>query len=323
MVKHSATPPVPSATPIAPPQSPPSPGAEVTKCGYVAIMGRPNVGKSTLLNRLLGSKISITADKPQTTRHQIVGVKTQGAVQALYVDTPGIHHKNHTTLNQQMNRAAWSALQDVDVLLFVVDRTRWTDDEERILEKMKNITVPFIVVINKVDHLANKNELLPALQKLGEKIPAQAFFPVSAKTGVGVAELETYVLGLLPAGPHLFGAEDKSNRQQRFHISEIVREKLIRFLGDELPHATTVEIERLQKGEKITEIHAVIWVEREGQKKIIIGAGGSHLKKMATAARKSLEQYLNGKVMLRTWVKVKSGWRDDREFLKNVGMMDE
>lgn len=294
-----------------------------TRCGYVAIIGRPNVGKSTLLNQILGSKMSITAGKPQTTRHQILGVKTQADLQAIYVDTPGIHSDNQTELNKQMNKAAWSVCHDVDLIVFVVDRTKWTAQEDIIAERLKQGDVPVIVAVNKIDHLDDKSALLPALQTIADKVPAEAYYPISAKTGDGVKAMEQAINEHLPEGPHLFGPEDKTNRQLRFQLAETVREKLIRFLGDELPHATTVEIERIQKKPNVTEVHALIWVERDSQKKIIIGSGGQTLKRIATQARHDCEKLLDDKVMLRTWVKVKKGWRDDTNFLTDAGYMDD
>jgi len=291
-------------------------------CGYVAIVGRPNVGKSTLLNHLLGQKISITSRKPQTTRHQVLGIKTLGKHQIVFVDTPGLHMNAGKAINRYMNRAASSAIRDVDVVIFVVDRTAWTEEDARVLEQIKHAGLPTILVVNKVDLLADKAELLPHLQSLAEKADFSAILPVSALRQHNVDALEAQVLRLLPESVHFFPEDQITDRSQRFLAAEIVREKIMRQLGDELPYAITVEIEEFAQEEGMLHIAAVIYVERKGQKKILIGEKGSRLRSIGSDARRDMEALFDSKVMLRLWVKVKSGWSDDERALRSLGYED-
>ena len=293
------------------------------RCGYVAIVGRPNVGKSTLLNCILGQKISITANRPQTTRHRILGVKTNKDSQVVYVDTPGLHLGGKQAINRYMNRAASSSITDVDVIIFVVDRTQWTEEDAHVLEKIKNAHVPVILAINKIDGLKEKDVLLPHLEMLGSKYAFNQIIPISAQKGEGVAQLETTVENLLPVSPPFFPDDQITDRSERFMAAEFVREKLVRSLSQELPYATTVEIEKFSVENGMRHIAAVIWVEREGQKGIIIGKKGQQLKKIGELARKDMERAFDGKVFLQLWVKVRSGWADDERVLRSLGYQDD
>ena len=289
------------------------------KCGYVAIIGRPNVGKSTLLNHILGMKLSITSRKPQTTRHQIMGVKTVKNGQFIFVDTPGIHSGGNKAINRYMNRAASSVIHDVDVVLFIVQSLKWTDEDELVLHQLKDVEAPVILLVNKVDQVADKDQLLPYIQKISEKYDFKNVLPISAMKGDNLPQLESYLLELLPEGPAVFEEDQLTDRSTRFLVAEIIREKLVRELGNELPYQTTVEIERYKDEEKITRIHALILVETKGQKVIVIGDKGAKLKSIGTNARKDIEALIDRKVFLQLWVKVKSGWSDSETSLKNLG----
>jgi len=289
------------------------------RCGYVAIIGRPNMGKSTLLNHMLGLKLSITSRKPQTTRHQIMGVKTVEKGQFIFVDTPGIHSGGSKAINRYMNRAASSVIHDVDVVLFLVQSLKWTDEDELVLNKLKDVEAPVILLINKVDQVAEKDLLLPYIQKISEKYDFKNVLPISAMKGDNLPQLEDYLLELLPQGPAVFAEDQFTDRSTRFLVAEIIREKLVRELGNELPYQTTVEIERYKDEENITRIHALILVETKGQKVIVIGDKGAKLKSIGTNARKDIEALIDRKVFLQLWVKVKSGWSDSETSLKNLG----
>ena len=292
---------------------------EALRCGYVAIVGRPNVGKSTLLNHLLGQKISSTSRKPQTTRHQVLGIKTDRQHQIIFVDTPGLHSDADKAINRYMNRAASSAIRDVDVIVFVVDRTAWTPEDQMVLEQVQRSGLPAILAINKVDLLADKSQLLPHLQLLAEKADFAAVMPLSALQQHNVAQLEQEILQFLPESEHFFPEDQITDRSQRFLAAEIVREKIMRQLGEELPYAVTVEIEEFAQDAAVLHISAVILVERKGQKKILIGDKGSRLRSIGTDARVDMERLFDSRVMLRLWVKVKSGWSDDERALRSLG----
>ena len=294
-----------------------------TRCGYVAIIGRPNVGKSTLLNHLLGQKISITSRKPQTTRHQVLGIKTEGGAQIIFVDTPGLHQDADKAINRYMNRAASSAIRDVDLVLFVVDRTAWTSEDEWVLDQLQGIEVPVLLVVNKVDLLEDKRDLLPHLKQLSSKAEFGAILPVSALRQLNMAALEDEIVKRLPASVFFFPEDQLTDRSQRFLASEIVREKIVRQLGDELPYTVTVEIEDFAQEEGILHISALIFVERKGQKKILIGEKGARLRSIGSEARSDMERLFDTQVMLRLWVKVKSGWSDDERALRSLGYDDQ
>lgn len=293
-----------------------------SRCGYVAIVGRPNVGKSTLLNALLGQKISITSKKPQTTRHNLLGIKTDNDCQILFVDTPGIHQVEPRAINRYMNRSARRALRDVDVLLFLVDRQKWTDDDEGVAALFDYAKAIKIVVINKIDLLDRKDDLFPLLQKLQHRFPDAAIVPVSSTKAENLEELERIVRDALPEGPFYFDEDQITDRSQRFLVAEIVREKLMRQLGDELPYSLTIQLERFEVKGSTIHIDATIYVEKEGQKRILIGRAGERLKRVGIDARKDMERVLETKVMLNTWVKVKSGWSDDERAMKSLGYDD-
>ncbi|EAT10737.1 GTPase Era [Bermanella marisrubri] len=293
------------------------------KCGYIAIVGRPNVGKSTLLNNILGQKLSITSRKPQTTRHQILGMKTTANVQAIYVDTPGLHEGySEKALNRYINKVATTAINDVDLVVFLIDRTKWMPEDQSVLEKIQASKVPCILVINKLDHLADKQSLLPYLEEVSQRHDFKEVFPISAKTGYNVAELEAAIARQLPEGMHFYDEDQFTDRSARFLAAELVREKIMRLLGDELPYSMTVEIEQFEESENLITIHALILVERDGQKKILIGDKGERIKQIGRAARLDMEDMFGMKVMLHTWVKVKSGWSDDERALKSLGYND-
>lgn len=296
---------------------------EDTYCGFVAIVGRPNVGKSTLLNKILGQKISITSRKPQTTRHRIVGIDTEGAWQTVYVDTPGLHQEEKRAINRLMNRAAESSLGDVEMVFFVVDCERWTPDDEMVLEKVKRAGLPTVLVVNKIDRLEDRKMVLPLLQELAGRMNFKDVIPVSAKQNINVDTLKQIARESLPKGEFCFPEDYVTDRSSRFMASEIIREKLMRFMGEELPYSTTVEIERYQIQDNGTvHINALILVERDGQKKMVIGAKGKKLKTIGTEARRDLERLLESKVFLELWVKVKSGWADDERALRSLGYSD-
>lgn len=295
-----------------------------TYCGFIAIVGRPNVGKSTLLNKILGQKISITSRKAQTTRHRIVGIHTDGIYQAVYVDTPGLHIEEKRAINRLMNRAASSAIGDVDLIIFMVDGTHWNDDDEMVLNKLRQAKAPVILAINKIDNVKDKQEMLPFINELSQKFPFKDIVPISAQRGNNVHILQKLVRESLTKGVHHFPEDYVTDRSQRFMASEIIREKLMRFMGEELPYSVTVEIEQFKTDEKgIYHINGLILVERDGQKKIVIGNKGQKIKQIGTEARLDMERLFDNKVHLELWVKVKSGWADDERALRSLGYMEE
>ncbi|QOF67214.1 GTPase Era [Actinobacillus sp. GY-402] len=295
-----------------------------TYCGFIAIVGRPNVGKSTLLNKILGQKISITSRKAQTTRHRIVGIHTEGPYQAVYVDTPGLHIEEKRAINRLMNRAASSAIGDVDLIIFVVDGTHWNEDDEMVLNKLRQAKAPVVLAINKIDNVKNKDELLPFITELSGKFDFTDIVPISAQRGNNVHKLQEIVRRSLKPGIHHFPEDYVTDRSQRFMASEIIREKLMRFMGEELPYSVTVEIEQFKLNERgVYEINGLILVERDGQKKMVIGQGGQKIKVIGTEARQDMERLFDNKVHLELWVKVKSGWADDERALRSLGYMED
>jgi GTP-binding protein Era len=290
-----------------------------TRCGYIAIVGRPNVGKSTLLNCILGQKISITSPKPQTTRSQILGIKSDELDQAIYIDTPGMHETEKFAMNRYMNKLASSVIADADVIVFMVEADHWNKEDELVLTHLKNAKAPVILAINKVDQLKPKSLLLPLIDKLQNKFDFADIIPLSASYADNVSALETKIAEYLPEGPHLYPDEQVTDKNLRFQISELIREKLIHATEQEVPYSTTVEIENYEEKDKLVEISAIIWVERDGQKPIVIGKNGERLKLIGTKARKDIERLLSQKVFLRLWVKVKDKWTDDERALKSLG----
>tara|TARA_R110001606_G_C15404643_1_gene654131 strand:- start:10389 stop:11294 length:906 start_codon:yes stop_codon:yes gene_type:complete len=294
------------------------------KSGYVAIIGRPNVGKSTLINRVLGQKLCITSRRPQTTRHRILGIKTTDDSQLIYVDTPGLHIDDKRAMNKYMNRAAASSIDHVDVILFVVDGMNWTEEDEQVLERLKaNAQAPVILVINKMDKLADKEVMLPHIEKLAAQYNYSNVLPISARKGVNVDQLEAEIKKLMPEGELIFPEDQLTDRSSRFLAAELVREKLFRHLGQELPYSITVEIEQFDDEKNLYRIGAVVYVERSGQKAIVIGKGGELLKSVGKDARLEMESLFGKKVFLRLWVKVREGWGDNERMLKNLGYNDE
>lgn len=295
------------------------PADGATRCGYVALVGRPNVGKSTLLNHILGRKIAITSRKPQTTRHNLLGVVTDGLCQAVYVDTPGIHEVGSRAMNRHMVRAATSVLSDVDVIVMLIEGGRWVEEDDLVLRHIRAASAPCIAALSKIDLLADRAMLLPQIRQLSELNAFDAIVPISALRDIGLDSLKSEVIKRLPAGPHLFPADQITDKSERFIAGEIVREKLMRQLGDELPHRAAVVIERYVTGKRLTEIDANIYVEREGQKAIIIGKHGARLKSIGTDARLDIERMIGQRVMLRLWVKVKAGWTNSEGTLRRLG----
>lgn len=288
-------------------------------CGYIALVGRPNVGKSTLLNRILQQKLSITSKKPQTTRHSILGIRTENEHQFVYVDTPGIHQGSKKAMNRMMNKTAMSVLSDVDVVAFLVDGTHWQEEDEYVLGLIKQSTVPCILVVNKVDKIADKSQLLPWINEISQRHEFAAIIPLSAKTGVQVDDFQKQLLPFLPEGPHLFPDDQFTDRSTKFLCAELLREKIFRFCGQELPYAVTVDIESFKDEGSLVRIHALILVEKENHKRMVIGDKGQKLKEIATDARMDMEKMLGKKVFLQCWCKVKSGWADDERMLRQLG----
>lgn len=289
------------------------------RCGYIALVGRPNVGKSTLLNRILGQKISITSRRPQTTRHSILGIKTHEHAQLVYVDTPGIHDYAGRAMNRFMNRAAGAALADVDVVVFIVEAGRWLPDDDLVLKKLATLDCPVILAVNKIDTLASREQLLPELEALSRKRDFAEIIPISASKGTSVAALEAAIEARLPEAPPYFPEDQVTDRSERFLVAELIREKLFRRLARELPYGLTVEVEAFRRESRITHIHALIWVERQSQKNIVIGRQGALLKEVGQQARRDIETLIGGKVNLKLWVKVKEGWADDERALRSLG----
>ena len=292
------------------------------RSGYVALVGRPNVGKSTIMNRMIGQKISITSRRPQTTRHRILGIKTDDDVQIVFVDTPGLHAKQPRAMNRYLNRAATDSLKDVDVVVFVVDSTRWHDDDEWILEKLKHLSCPVIVAINKIDRITDKAALLPFMQEVAERGDFSAIIPVCARRGDHLDELEAAICGYLPVSTPFYPEDQITDRSERFLAAELVREKLFRKLGEEIPYGLTVEIERFKEEEKVLHIHALIWVEKSSHKPIVIGRKGALLKAVGKEAREDMQKTFGQKVFLQLWVKVKEGWADNDRALRSLGYQD-
>ena len=288
------------------------------RTGFVAIVGRPNVGKSTLTNRLVGAKVSITSKKAQTTRHRIHGILTTATAQLIFVDTPGFQKKHLNALNRAMNRNVSSALLDVSVVVLVVEAGRWGQGENDLLA-MLPVETPVILVINKIDRLKDKAELLPFMAQAAALREFAAIFPLSAEKGDGCAALIEGAIAHLPEAPAIFDADDFTDRSERFLAAELLREKLFRNLGEELPYGIAVEIEQFEMEGELRRIHAAVIVDKAAHKAIVIGKKGEQLKRISTDARKSMESLFGGRVWLETWVKVKSGWADDQRALKSLG----
>jgi len=279
------------------------------------------VGKSTILNHILGKKISITSRKSQTTRNNILGIKTENDKQMIFADTPGMHIKSPKVMNKVLNRSADSLIEDSDIILFVVQRLTLDDEDLSVLKKLKEANSKVICVVNKVDQISDKNKLLPMIGRLAEEYSFLDIIPISAINNEGIKELEHLIKKYLPENDHIYGEEDIQNsHKDTFMISELIREKIIRMLGDELPHDTFVQVELLEDEDEIIKIHAVIYVVRDSQKQIVIGKGGGTLKKIGQQARLELEDYFRKKVFLKTWVKVKKNWNTDSDYIQSLGV---
>jgi GTP-binding protein Era len=292
------------------------------RSGYAALVGRPNVGKSTLLNRLLGQKIAITSHKPQTTRHRVLGIRSQQDGQIVFVDTPGIHDRGGKAMNRYLNRTAHSALLDVNVAVFVVQALAWTEEDQQVLGAIERAAVPAVAAVNKVDLVSPKEQLLPFLKTLSERHPFVDVVPVSARDGGNLEELVGSVLRQLPEGEAIFPDDQITDRSERFFAAELLREQLIRRYHRELPYSVTVEIERFEEVEGRYIIGAVIWVERDSQRAILLGKGGEAMKQTAMAARKAMNDFFQTRVHLEVWIKVKKSWSSDEASLISLGYTD-
>ena len=293
------------------------------KCGYIALLGRPNVGKSTLLNHLIGQKLSITSRKPQTTRHQILGIKTDDDVQYVFVDTPGLHKGGKQALHRYLNRAAQSIIHDMNVIVFVVEAMQWNEEDDIVLSHLEHSQCPVVLAVNKIDLIKDKEDLLPYIEEVSSKFKFSGIMPIAANKNIQLKELLEHVKDYLPYSEAHYPDDQITTRSSRFIAAEMIREKIVRSLGDELPYATTVEIEKFDDADKLLTIHALITVERDNQKAIVIGKGGERIKKIGIQARKELQTFFEKKVNLKTWVKVRKGWSDDERALQQLGYIDE
>jgi GTP-binding protein Era len=289
------------------------------RCGFVAVVGRPNVGKSTLINTLMGSKVSIVTAKPQTTRHRILAALTTDAVQILFVDTPGIHRNSGKAMNKLMNRTATSALTDADLVLFVIDAKHWTDEDNDVLKRVRDSGIPTLALLNKVDTVQPREALFERLASLAERHDFEEIIPISAKKGDNLDALLASIPAFLPESPPLFPDEMRTDRSREFHAAETIREKLTLMLHQELPYGLTVQVERYAEEDSRIAIDAIIWVERDSQKGIVVGKGGGRLKQVGTAARVDLKKQLGQPVHLELWVKVKQNWADNEKDLHALG----
>ena len=287
--------------------------------GSIAVVGRPNVGKSTLINELIGQKLSITSHRPQTTRHRINAIDTQKAYQMVFVDTPGIHIGNNKAINSYMNRAASSSFSDVDIIIWMVEVFKWTKEDARVLEHLSKVDVPVLLCINKIDKASTVDKILPFLEILSEKFNATEVFPISAFDRSDIKKLRDLILKYLPEQAAIFDEDFITDRSQKFVISEFIREKLMRNLSNELPYDITVEIEKFELDGKLYRIAARIFVDKVSQKSIVIGQNGEMLKKIGQESRQTIEGFLEAKVFLELWVKVRQGWSDDKRALASLG----
>lgn len=293
------------------------------RSGLITFIGRPNVGKSTLLNRLVGQKVSITSRRPQTTRHRIMGISSSENAQIVYVDTPGLHVGKGKIINRFMNRAATGALQGVDCIAMVITANGWQEADERVLEVVRRQEQPVVLVINKMDLLKRREQLLPLIEQSKERMDFAAIIPVSATAGTNIGELEQALVEQLPEQAPLFPEDQLTDRSERFMAAEFIREQIFRGLGQEIPYSVAVEIERFKTEKRVLHINALIWVEKAGQKAILIGKGGDRLKQIGTAARKEMERFFQCKVNLVLWVKVREGWSDSERAVRSLGYADE
>jgi GTP-binding protein Era len=293
---------------------------EPFRCGSVAIVGRPNVGKSTLLNALIDAHLSIVTPRAHTTRQRVLGIANPAGGQILYLDTPGLHRETRRALNRSLNRAVHAAIADADVAVQVVAAERWDDEDAAVHAALAERPIPRLLAVNKIDRVAAREKLLPFVESLVRERAWERVFLVSAQRRSGLAEIERAILARLPEGEPRYDSDSYTDRSERFLVAELVREQLMRQLGEELPYATTVEVERFEdRADGLTEIAAVVWVEREGQKAIVIGAGGRRAKALGSAARRAIEELLGRRVFLKLWVRVRAGWSDDEAALRQFG----
>ncbi len=298
--------------------SPPS-NDSPQRCGTVAVIGRPNVGKSTLVNGLVGFRVSIVSPRPQTTRHRILGIATVEGGQIVYADTPGLHAAGKRAMNRYMNRAATGAIEGVDIGMLVIEAGQWREDDERAFTALRASGVPMVLVLNKTDTIKDKASLLPFIAKVSEGRGFAEIFPLSARKGVGLEDLQKALLRLLPEGEPQYGEDEVTDRSERFLVAELIREQLMRQLGDELPYVSTVEISSYKEDGRLLRISAVVWVEREGQKAIVVGAGGAQMRAIGQSARLAIEKMMDQKVFLELWCKVRDSWSDDEAQLRRFG----
>lgn len=291
--------------------------------GLVALAGRPNAGKSTLLNRLIGQKISVTSSKAQTTRHRLLGIKTTGQAQIIYVDTPGLHAHNKGLFNRHLNRVAASSLLGVDCIVLLITSNGWNEADEFPLRLVSEAGVPVILAINKIDQLKDRRQLLPLIALSNQKMAFKEIVPLSATTGENTHELENIILKLLPEQPPLYPVDRISDRSERFLAAELIREQIFRGFQQEVPYATAVSIDQFERIKQTLHVQATIWVERDGQKPILIGKNGRRLKTVGSRARQTMEKLFDYKVHLRMWVKVREGWSDNERALRSLGYLDE
>lgn len=299
--------------------------SDAFRTGYVTLIGRPNVGKSTLLNRLVKQKISITANRPQTTRHTITGINTSDSFQIIYVDTPGLNKAVKGPLNKRMNKASRSSMVGVDCIVLMIGQKGWTDLDKTVAEMLHSSKIPVVLVINKIDLLKDINTLLPIIESSEEVagIQFKEIIPISAENGENVNGLEEKLLELLPEQAKLFSDEQVTDKSDRFLAGELVREQIFRLIGEEVPYAVAVKVEKFKHEGKLLRIEAIIWVEKKGQKAILIGKGGNQIKKIGTQARKGMEKTFAKKVFLELWVKVRENWRDNEQALRMFGFGDD
>lgn len=292
---------------------------QLSHCGFVTITGRPNVGKSTLLNRIIGQKLSITSRKPQTTRVHVSGVKTSQNSQIIFIDTPGLQKNPDNIFNKYMNQEVVNALSHVDVVVHLIEAFKWTTLDNHVYKHIKKLNCPVILAINKIDRVKDKNELLPFISQLDPEKIYTAVIPVSAKHGHNIDSLEEQIRKYIPAGNPLYPADQISDKNERFFAAEFIREKLMRGLGDEIPYNISVTVDKFKEEEKLIKIHATIWVANKGQKKIVIGKNGAVLKKTGEQARIDMEKMFGKKIFLQTWVKIKTNWTSNIQSLKHFG----
>ncbi len=292
----------------------------MSKYGVVAIAGRPNVGKSTLMNHLVGFKVSATANKPQTTRHNIRGILSEDDCQIVFLDTPGIHYGSKSLLNKTINLQAIAALEEVDAVIMLVEAERWLDEDSLVLERLQHLTCPVFLVANKVDRIKQKSSLLAWLQAVAAKREFKAIFPLSATKAINTEALKQALVAVMPEGEWAYAEDEVTDQSTRFICAELIREQLMIYLHQELPYSTAVELEKFTSRAELTEIHATIWVSRDNQKGIIIGHKGETLKRIGSSARIALESFLEGKVLLRLWVRVEENWENSPRHLQALGI---